>query len=53
MIAKIIIGFLAIIGVVNILNSIIVLVFPKSRAAKFIIKYGGITINTETDEIIK
>lgn len=53
MIAKIIIGFFAIIGVMNTLNSIIVLVFPKSRVAKFIFKYCGVKFNTETYDVIE
>ncbi len=52
MIAKIIIGFFAIIGAVDTLISIITLAFPKSRVTKFIFKYCGSKYNTQTYERI-
>ena len=51
MIAKIIIGCFAIIGVVDTLVSILVLAFPKSRATKFICKYCGIPYNKDYEVI--
>lgn len=52
MIAKIIIGYFAIIGVVDTLVSILVLAFPKSRATKFVCKNFGVKYNTKTYEVI-
>jgi len=52
MIAKIIIGYFAIIGVVDTLVYILVKAFPKSRATKFVCKKCGIKYNTETYEVI-
>lgn len=51
MIAKIIIGFFAITGVVNTLASIMVLAFPKSRVTKFIFKYCGIKYDKNYETI--
>lgn len=52
MIAKIIIGLFAIIGALDILTSIELKVFPKSKVTKFICKKCGIKYNTETYEVI-
>ena len=51
MIAKIIIGFFAILGAIDTLNLIVVLAFPKSRVTKFIFKYCGITYNKNYERI--
>lgn len=52
MIAKIIIGFFAIIGAVDTLVCILVKAFPKSRATKFVCKNFGVKYNTKTYEVI-
>ncbi|MFQ9446412.1 MAG: hypothetical protein ACLR4A_02695 [Christensenellales bacterium] len=51
MIAKIIIGFLAIIGALDILVAIETKVFPKSKVTKFICKYCGIPYNKDYEVI--
>lgn len=51
MIAKIIIGFFAITGAVDILTSIITLAFPKSRITKFIFKYCGVKYDKNYERI--
>lgn len=50
MIAKIIIGFFAIIGVVDMLTSIITIAFPKSRATKFLFKNCSVKFDPRTYE---
>lgn len=52
MITKIIIGFFAVTGAVDMLNSIITRAFPKSRATKFIFKYCSVKIDPRTYERI-
>lgn len=52
MITRIIIGFFAIVGVVDTLTSIITIVFPKSRVTKFLFKYCSVKFNTQTYERI-
>jgi hypothetical protein len=52
MIAKIIIGFLAIFGAVDVLTTIITRAFPKSRATKFIFKYCSVKFDPRTYERI-
>ena len=52
MIAKIIIGFFALTGFIDTIVSIITLMFPKSKAAKFIFRNFGIKYNTQTYERI-
>lgn len=52
MIAKIIIGFFAIAGAVDMLASIIAITFPKSRVTKFIFKHCGVKFDTRTYERI-
>lgn len=51
MIAKIIIGLFAIIGALDILISIELKVFPKSKVTKFICKYCGIPYNKDYEVI--
>lgn len=52
MITRIIIGFFAIVGVVDTLTSIITIVFPKSRVTKFIFKYCSVKFDPRTYERI-
>lgn len=53
MIAKIIIGFLAIIGAADMLIAVIIETFPKSKATKFLFKNCSVKFNTETYEKIE
>lgn len=52
MIAKIIIGFFALTGFVEMLTNVIVIAFPKSRVTKFLFKYCSVKFDTRTYERI-
>lgn len=52
MITRIIIGFFAIVGVVDTLTSIVTMAFPKSQVTRFIFKYCSVKFNPQTYERI-
>lgn len=52
MIAKIIIGFFAFIGAMDVVTGIILRTFPKSEVAKYIIKNLSVKYNTKTYEVV-
>ena len=51
MIAKIIIGYFAIVGAVHTVVNIILIAFPKSRVTKFIFKYCGVKYDKNYEAI--
>ena len=53
MITKIIVGFFALRGFISAIGSTILLVFPKSKAAKFIIDYLVMEYDADTYERVR